>query len=113
VGVPRRRLPQDLHLPQGLLHRYVFPPSVSCAPVRRITAPCGWYGTTLLSCARIDRICGTVPGWDIALRPIRRWIRSGNGGLRRGLASAAAAPYLFIFLNLNALSFRGDFIHSW
>jgi hypothetical protein len=23
VGVPRRRLPQDLHLPQGLLHRYV------------------------------------------------------------------------------------------
>ena len=30
VGVPCRRLPQDLHLPQGLLHRYV-----SLPPLRR------------------------------------------------------------------------------
>ena len=30
VGVPRRRLPQDLHLPQGLLHWYI-----SLPPLRR------------------------------------------------------------------------------
>jgi hypothetical protein len=37
LGVPRRRLPQDLRLPQGLLHRYMhltFPP-----PRRRHLAP--------------------------------------------------------------------------